>query len=53
MVQDLLAVLDWEPDFAEAHNMLAMARFRAAVSMRRGTPYEWPSSSAHAMSSIF
>ena len=28
MVQDLLAVLDWEPDFAEAHNMLAMARLQ-------------------------
>ncbi len=26
MIQDLLVVLDWEPDFAEAHNMLAMAR---------------------------
>lgn len=28
MVQDLLAVLDWNPDFAEAHNMLAMARLQ-------------------------
>ena len=28
MVQDLLAVLDSEPDFAEAHNMLAMARLQ-------------------------
>jgi Flp pilus assembly protein TadD len=28
MVQDLLAVLDWQPDFAEAHNMLAMARLQ-------------------------
>ncbi len=26
MVQDLIAVVDWNPDFAEAHNMLAMAR---------------------------
>lgn len=28
MVQDLLAVLDLSPDFAEAHNMLAMARLQ-------------------------
>jgi Flp pilus assembly protein TadD len=28
MVQDLLAVLDWNPDFAAAHNMLAMARLQ-------------------------
>lgn len=28
MVQDLLAVLDWNPEFAEAHNMLAMARLQ-------------------------
>ena len=26
MIQDLVAVVDWNPDFAEAHNMLAMGR---------------------------
>ncbi len=26
MIQDLRAVLDWDPDFAEAYNLLAMAR---------------------------
>ena len=26
MIQDLIAVVDWNPDFAEAHNMLAMGR---------------------------
>jgi Flp pilus assembly protein TadD len=26
VIQDLVAVVDWDPDFAEAHNMLAMAR---------------------------
>jgi tetratricopeptide (TPR) repeat protein len=26
MIQDLVAVVDWDPDFAEAHNMLAMGR---------------------------
>ncbi len=26
MIQDLIAVVDWDPDFAEAHNMLAMGR---------------------------
>ena len=26
LIQDLVAVIDWNPDFAEAHNMLAMAR---------------------------
>ena len=28
MIQDLIAVLDWSPEFAEAHNMLAMARLQ-------------------------
>jgi tetratricopeptide (TPR) repeat protein len=28
MIQDLIAVLDWNPEFAEAHNMLAMARLQ-------------------------
>ena len=28
MVQDLVAVVDLEPEFAEAHNMLAMARLQ-------------------------
>jgi tetratricopeptide (TPR) repeat protein len=26
LIQDLVSVLDWNPDFAEAHNMLAMGR---------------------------
>lgn len=26
LIQDLVAVVDWDPDFAEAHNMLAMGR---------------------------
>ncbi len=26
MIQDLVAVVDWNPDFAEAHNILAMGR---------------------------
>jgi tetratricopeptide (TPR) repeat protein len=26
MIQDLVAVVDWNPDFAEAHNMLALGR---------------------------
>src|SRR6266849_3004395 len=26
MIQDLVAVVDWDPDFAEAYNMLAMGR---------------------------
>lgn len=26
MIQDLVTVVDWNPDFAEAHNMLAMGR---------------------------
>jgi tetratricopeptide (TPR) repeat protein len=26
LIQDLVAVIDWNPDFAEAHNMLAMGR---------------------------
>ena len=28
MIQDLVFVVDKEPDFAEAHNMLAMARLQ-------------------------
>ena len=28
MIQDLVAVVDWDPDFAEAHNMLALARLQ-------------------------
>ena len=28
MIQDLIAVVDWNPDFAEAHNMLAIARLQ-------------------------
>ena len=28
MMQDLRAVIDWNPDFAEAHNMLAMSRLQ-------------------------
>lgn len=26
LIQDLVAVIDWNPDFAEAHNMIAMGR---------------------------
>ncbi len=28
MIQDLVMVIDWNPDFAEAHNMLAVARLQ-------------------------
>ncbi len=37
MIQDLLAVIDWDPDFAEAYNMLAVADWRAAAYIRPPT----------------
>jgi tetratricopeptide (TPR) repeat protein len=54
MIQDLRAVLDWDPDFAEAYNLLALARLegggiRSAIEAIRAATQLSPRNQTYAL----